>query len=283
MRWSTEQRERFGEEGFLFLPDYFSPAEVGLMKGELAALFAEDSPRRVVEKGGAVVRSVYGSHAHNEVFNRLSKHPRLVEPAVQLLGSDVYVYQFKINAKARFGGDRWDWHYDYVFWQKEDGLPSPRVTNVAIFLDEVTEFNGPIFLIPGSHKARLPAEESREAVEAVFKHEPYQKSPTWIADLTADLKYSLDHQTVEALVVKHGIVAPKGPAGSALFFDSTLVHASPNNISPFDRVAVVISYSSVDNVPAGSRGVRPEFLVSRDRGAIKPLADDTLLRYVSAR
>lgn len=283
MRWSTEQRERYEEEGFLLVPDYFSPAEVGLMKGELAALFSEDSPRRVVEKGGTVVRSVYGSHASNEVFNRLSKHPRLVEPAAQLLGSEVYVYQFKINAKARFGGDRWDWHYDYVFWQKEDGLPSPRVTNAAVFLDDVTEFNGPIFLIPGSHKARLAAEESREAVEEVFKYEPYQKSPTWIADLTADLKYSLDHQTVEALVVKYGMAAPKGRAGSVLFFDSTVVHASPNNISPFDRVAVVISYSSVDNVPAGGPNVRPEFLVSRDRRPIKPLPDDTLLSYISGR
>jgi ectoine hydroxylase len=280
MRWSTEQQKRFQEEGFLLLPEYFSPVEVRLMKGELAALLNEDSPRRVVEKEGSMVRSVYGSHAHNEVFNRLSKHPRLVKPAAQLLGSDVYVYQFKINAKARFGGDRWDWHYDYVFWQKEDGLPSPRVTNVAVFLDDVTEFNGPMFLIPGSHKAQLAGQESREAVEEVFKYAPYQKGPMWIADLTADLKYSLDNQTVEDLVLKYGIVAPKGPAGSALFFDSTLVHASPNNISPFNRVTVVISYSSVNNVPTGGDNARPDFLVSRDHEPITPLSDDTLLRYI---
>jgi len=31
-------------------------------------------------------------------------------------------------------------------------MPEARAMNVAIFLDEVNEFNGPLMLIPGSHK-----------------------------------------------------------------------------------------------------------------------------------
>jgi ectoine hydroxylase len=35
----------------------------------------------------------------------------------------VYIYQFKINVKAAFGGDVWQWHQDYIFWRNEDGMP----------------------------------------------------------------------------------------------------------------------------------------------------------------
>src|SRR5690348_2127416 len=120
------QRKSYEAEGYLLLPECFSRREVAEMKSELPALFAEESPRRVVEKDGHRVRSVYGSHVTHEVFHRLSRDPRLVQPAQQLLGSEVYVYQFKVNAKAAFGGDLWEWHQDFIFWAKEDGMPAPR-------------------------------------------------------------------------------------------------------------------------------------------------------------
>jgi hypothetical protein len=277
MKLTDQQLNNFAEEGYLFLPDYFSQAEVDAMKSQLDEIFDEDSPRRVVEKDGQCVRSVYGSHHTNELFGRLARHPRLVEPARQLLDSDIYVYQFKINAKARFSGDLWDWHYDYVFWQKEDGLPQMRVTNVAIFLDEVTEFNGPMFLIPRSHHFDLGDVPARKVAGA----KPYHRSPAWISNLTADLKYSLDHETVADLVEQYGMVAPKGPAGSVLFFHCSVVHASANNISPFDRVNVIVTYNSVENVPTGGRSERPDFLVSRNYEPLTPVADDALLTCVT--
>jgi ectoine hydroxylase len=44
--------------------------------------------------------------------------------------------------KHAFGGESWAWHQDYVVWKAADNLPQPRVVNVAVFLDEVNEFNG---------------------------------------------------------------------------------------------------------------------------------------------
>jgi ectoine hydroxylase len=190
MRLSREQAESFERDGFVLVEDCFSAAEVAVMRGELPSLFSEDSPRKVSEAGGAVVRSVYGSHTTNEVFGLLGRHPLLVEPARQLLDSEVYIYQFKINAKAAFDGDLWDWHQDYIFWRKEDGMPSARVVNTAIFLDDVNEFNGPLYLIPGSHRegmidvaaADVLASYAREQVSA------YGDSPEWVANLTAKIK-----------------------------------------------------------------------------------------------
>jgi ectoine hydroxylase-related dioxygenase (phytanoyl-CoA dioxygenase family) len=279
MHITTEQLKFYEDNGYLLMPECFSQAEVGVLKAQLPGVFADETPRKVVEKEGGVVRSVYGTHQRNEIFRRLSMHPRLVEPAMQILGSQVYVYQFKINAKVAFDGDVWDWHQDYIFWQKEDGMKSARVTNAIIFLDEVTEFNGPLFFISGSHKdgvIDVPARDKSNPVETE-KPSAYRDSPDWISNLTADLRYSLDREIIVKLVERHGLVAPKGPSGSVLFFDSNLVHGSPNNISPFDRVVVLISFNSIENVPAFGAHPRPDFLVSHEAEAIVPVADNALL------
>src|SRR5215213_7010337 len=170
MPLSKEQVKIYEHEGFLLLSNYYTPAEIDVLKAELLTVFAEDTPKRVLEKERGMVRSVYGSHATNAVFNKLARHPRIVEPARQLLGSEVYVYQFKINAKSAFGGDVWEWHQDYIFWQKEDGLRSERLASVAIFLDDVNEFNGPMFLIPGS-QAEGVIDRSAQPVNDVMQYQ----------------------------------------------------------------------------------------------------------------
>lgn len=276
---TTEQFESYRNHGFLLLPDFFSPEEVAILKGELPTVLAKDTPARVVEKEGDVVRSVYGSHTKNEVFRRLAQHPRLVEPVKEILGGEVYVYQFKINAKSAFDGDVWEWHQDYIFWLKEDGMPTSRVVNALIFLDEVNEFNGPLYLIPGSHREgviEVPALDV-SVMQQSNSLSPYTEKPTWIYNLTAKLKYSIDRSTVARLVSSYGIIAPKGPAGTVLLTHPNTVHGSSNNISPFDRAIVIITYNSVENIPISTTPPRPEFLVSRTCEPINSLADNVLL------
>jgi ectoine hydroxylase len=278
MRFKEKLLKDYEQDGYVCLHNYFSPEEVARIKAQLPDVFAEDSPRRVLEKSNGIVRSVYGSHTTNQLLSRLVRHPRLVEPARQLLDSDVYVHQFKINAKAAFGGDLWQWHQDYIFWRNEDGMGAPRVVNVAIFLDEVTEFNGPLFLVPGSHREgviEVPPSERRLAESDGAQ--AYRHSPSWINNLTADLKYSIDLNKMAGLIDSHGIAAPKGDAGMTLFFHGNIVHGSANNISPYSRVVALITYNSVNNVPVPpANKVRPDFLAATDTAALVPLSDRTL-------
>ena len=109
-------------------------------------------PENVREKGSDAVRTNFAAHLYSEPFARLARHPRMVEPVVQVFGEAVYMHQFKINGKMAFDGDVWQWHQDYGTWKNDDEMPEPRAMNVAIFLDEVNEFNGPLMFIPGSHK-----------------------------------------------------------------------------------------------------------------------------------
>jgi ectoine hydroxylase len=262
---TAEQRRFYADSGYLLLESAFGPDDVAAIRAELPAVLAEDSPRRVLERDGRTVRSVYGSHDHNRLFARLVRHPALLRPARELLGGDVHVYQCKVNAKAAFRGDVWEWHQDFIFWHYEDGLPAPHVATFSVFLDDVTEFNGPLILVPGSHR------EGMIEVGAGAVPDGYEDRPDWISNLTADLKYSLSPPVLAGLVERHGMVAPKGPAGSVLVFDGNLAHGSNANMSPFDRTILLVTYNRVDNRPGDVARPRPEFLASRDCTPLRAL------------
>ncbi|MEM9359998.1 MAG: phytanoyl-CoA dioxygenase family protein, partial [Pseudomonadota bacterium] len=72
------------------------------------------------------------------------RHPRLVKPAQQLRGDDLYIQQVKINVKSAFDGEAWQWHYDFATHHADDGVPEPLALNLHVFLSDVTEFNGPL-------------------------------------------------------------------------------------------------------------------------------------------
>ena len=152
MRLSDRQLERFEEDGVLVLPALFSPEEVMLLRAQLPALFAERCPENFREKDSDLVRTAMALHLRNEMFARLVRHPRLLEPALQILREDVYIQQVKVNAKEAFSGEVWQWHYDFATHHGEDGVPKPLALNLHMFLDEVNEFNGPLVFIRGSHK-----------------------------------------------------------------------------------------------------------------------------------
>lgn len=256
MQLTQEQIRQFDEEGYLFLPNQFSAEEVAALRADLPRIFALDRQEVWREKDGESVRTAFAAHTYSEPFGRLARHPRMVEPVKQLLGGDVYIHQYKINGKQAFEGDVWQWHQDYGVWQRDDDMPEPRAMNISVFLDDVTEFNGALMIIPGSHKAGVL--EAGHDVETT-------SYPLW----------TLDKETVARLAEQGGIVAPKGPAGSMLMFHGNIVHASPPNISPWSRVITYISLCRCDNHIR--RFKRPEWIAHRDFTPIECLSDDCLL------
>jgi len=245
----------YHDRGVTSLGVLLSDAEIVRLTTALEAAANTRSPGRVFEEDGVTVRALHGCHADHHVFDSLCRLRRLVEPARELLGNDVYVYQFKINMKAAFVGDVWRWHQDYIYWSLEDGMPTPRAITVAIFLDDVTEYNGPIVFVPGSHKAgTLQATD-----ECVAK-----SSDSWRRDVAATLKYTVSNHDVEQLAGQSGLGSSKGPKGSIVVFHPNLVHASAPNISPFSRRTIYITYNATDNVPIVKSQRRPAFLVNRD-------------------
>jgi len=262
MNLTAEQRMQFDRDGYLFFPGLFTPEEIRTLNDSVPALYARREAYNVRERGSDAVRTNFAAHMYSEPFAKLARHPRMVGPVAQLLGEALYVHQFKINGKMAFEGDVWQWHQDYGTWLNDDLMPTERAMNVAIFLDDVNQFNGPLMFIPGSHK--------KGVVEA--KHDLTTTSyPLWIVDDAL-----ISQLVARAGGRQGGIVSPQGPAGSMIVFHSCLVHASNSNLSPWNRVSVYLSLCAVSNHIRRHR--RPEYIAHRDFTPIECLPDDCLLR-----
>ena len=260
MNLTPEQLAAFETDGYLFFPSLFAPDEVATLNAAVPELYARREAYNVREKGSDAVRTNFAAHLYSEPFARLARHPRMIEPVEALFGEKLYMHQFKINGKMAFEGDVWQWHQDYGTWKNDDLMPTHRAMNVAIFLDDVNEYNGPLMFIPGSHR--------KGVVDA--RHDLSTTSyPLWTVD------NALITQLVErAGGQQGGIVSPKGPAGSMLLFHSCLVHASTSNLSPWNRVSVYLSLCAVSNHIR--RFKRPEYIAHRDFTPIRCLPDDCL-------
>jgi ectoine hydroxylase len=262
MNITKEQKEVFDKEGYLFFPSVFSQKEVQNLLHAVPQLYKIREEYNFREKGSDAVRTNFAAHLYSTPFAKLARHPRMIQPVEDLLQEKLYMHQFKINGKMAFEGDVWQWHQDYGTWFNDDLMPSARAMNVAIFLDEVTEFNGPLLFIPGSHK--------KGVIKA--KHDLTTTSyPLW----------TIDNDLIRQLVDraggrKGGIVSPQGPAGSMIIFHSCLVHASSNNLSPFNRISVYLSLCAVSNHIR--RFKRKEYIVHRDFKPIECLPDDCLTK-----
>jgi ectoine hydroxylase len=256
--------DRYNRDGFVLLPpDYLSGDVLGIVSAALPELLGESGPQVVLERDGVTVRSVYGVHQSCSDIQDVARHPAVLGPVRQLVGDDVYVHQSKVNIKAALAGDRWEWHQDYIYWLENDGIAKPDLINVAVFLDEVTEFNGPLTFIPGSHH--------RGVLSAAFADGMpvgYEDAPEWVATLTADEKYQVGADVIEELARSNGMVSPKGPAGSVLFFHPNLLHASSPNMSPIRRGMLILVYNSVHNTSVGNTPPRPAFLADPDTDAL---------------
>lgn len=255
MDLTSNQLADLDRDGFLILENMFSTQEIELLRGRLPDIFTEDHPGNVTEQASGVVRTAMGLHLRDDLYSRLVRHPRLVNPAMQILNEPVYVQQVKVNVKAAFSGEIWQWHYDFATHKEEDGVERPLALNLHIFLDDVNEFNGPLYFIPGSHKfgehgARLDDETT--------------SYPLWVCD----------QNLIKEQVEENGLVAAKGAKGTMLIFHDTLVHGSPNNMSPWDRAIFSLVVNPVSN--AYQKQTRPDHKHHRDLMPIELLSDDCL-------
>ncbi|NVJ50524.1 MAG: phytanoyl-CoA dioxygenase family protein [Gammaproteobacteria bacterium] len=258
MKLQQSNIEFYQEHGYLIVEDVFSSDEIDALSIETETLLKNPNDALVHEQDQHTVRSINGPHFVSQTMNQLMRTPKILEPTKQLLDGDVYLHQYKINTKRAFDGDVWEWHSDYWFWHKEDGMPEPEALTAVIFLDDVNEFNGPMCLIPKSQNYRLSDE---------LHSRPYgaqDGGENWQITTAKELKYKLSREFLAQMINTYGIKSAQGKKGSVLFFHSNLLHSSSYNSSPWDRRGIFISYNRVSNCLLEMPSPRPEFLASRN-------------------
>ncbi|MBF6359073.1 ectoine hydroxylase [Nocardia farcinica] len=254
----SEQLSTFDRDGFSIMENLLSPEEVSEFRAEVERLAVDksllDDERVIREKTSNRVRSVFEVHKLSAAVADLVRQTRIVGLARQVLGSDVYLHQTRINYMPGFRGTGFYWHSDFETWHAEDGMPAPRAVSLSIALTDNYPFNGSLMVMPGSHRTFVPCVGATPA-------DHYRES---LREQEIGVPSTED---ITVLAQRYGITQFTGRAGSALLFDSNIMHGSANNITPFPRSNIFLVFNSVENTlvePFAAPAPRPTYIGSRD-------------------
>ena len=261
---SPVQIAQYERAGYLLLPEFLAQDEVTPLQQEALRLRADPAitalEETIREPGSDTIRSVFRVHELSPLVAKLVRNGRVLAIVQQLLGGDVYVHQSRVNYKPAFRGREFYWHSDFETWHIEDGLPRMRALSLAVNLTDNDAFNGPLMVVPESHRTYVscvgetPADHYKQSLRVQ--------------------KYGVpDDDSLRRLVEYGGIAAPTGPAGSILLFDCNLMHGSGSNLSPKPRTNLFVVYNSVNNAavePFGNIPRRPSFIASQHFDPVQP-------------
>jgi ectoine hydroxylase len=259
-RWLAYERT-----GYLFFPDFFPPQEVYALaraNERLRETLSErEAPEVIREPNSRAVRSIFAAHRMSPEVEALTRNAQLLSIVEALLGSRTYVHQSRVNFKPGFEGKEFFWHSDFETWHVEDGMPRMRALSCSINLTENNAYNGPVMVVPGSHRYFL-------ACAGRTPEHHYEQS-------LVRQEYGVPTQAqLTALIQEHGIEAPLGGPGSLLLFDCNLMHGSSSNLSPHPRHNVFLVFNSIHNrlqAPFCGLAPRPEHIASREHVEVRAL------------
>lgn len=254
MTLSNSQLAQMATDGYLLLPSLFDADEVELLRAAVPDVLVREGPEVIREQHDpSTVRMVFAAHTFNDAFHRLTLHPRLLTRVEQIFGEPAYLFQSRFNVKSGFHSAGWAWHQDFNQWHRLDGMRTPNAMALGVFLDDVNPCNGPVLVIPGSHKRGH-----------IFNPDAMDIPDSAVADAANEL----------------GIVPLMGPPGSVVLFDCLIIHGSAPNISPWPRRIFYMNISPVSNRELQPN--RPWFHCAADGAPLIPLADDCLRTQVRA-
>ena len=233
----------FHEHGFVTVADAVQPAELAALREAFAGWVEESRahtaafgqmldgrPRFDVEPGHCAerpaLRRVASPTEISEAYLRVLQECAMTDMVCELIGPDIRLHHSKINSKLPGTATTVDWHQDFTF----DPHSNDDLVTALLFLDDVTEQNGPLRVVPGSH------------------HGP-------LLSLWQDGRFTgaLDESSAARLAPQS--VSVTGAAGSVCLMHSRVVHASSANRSATPRTLYIAAIAAADAVPLATNAV----------------------------
>lgn len=257
-----EELKYYEENGFIIFPNMFSKDEIKELKDELKILESNEELRKkdefISEPNSEQLRTIFNQHLFSKVYEKVSKDNRILHKVKQILGSDVYIHHGRINIKRAYNGKSFPWHSDFETWHSEDGLPNCRCLSAWIMLSNNTQFNGPLYLLKGSHKHFISCKG--QTPENNYK-KSLKKQEYGVPSLNS----------IKAISGEDDMVSALGNEGTLVLHDGNIIHGSSDNISINDRTNVFFVFNSILNKPQkpfGAKSSRADFLCLKDFDAL---------------
>ena len=222
--------EQYRELGYLVVSGVFDAELLAEIRGAVDAIIADAGKvtthtdvydleeSHTPEKPR--VRRIKTPHKHFPFFAELTRNPRITGVLAQLIGSDLRLHGAKLNMKSAGYGAAVEWHQDWAFYPHTND----DVLATGLYLDDCDMANGPLLVVPGTHKG------------PVYDH---HADGYFVGAMAPEIE-GLDYAKAVPLT---------GKAGSMTIHHARLVHGSALNTSSKPRRLLLHEYTAADAWP----------------------------------
>ncbi|MCP5089125.1 MAG: phytanoyl-CoA dioxygenase family protein [Rhodobacteraceae bacterium] len=251
---TQDQKDQFWRNGVLLIEDGITPGEVARLK-EVFSDWVEESRNHSSDYGETLdgrlrfdlqpghsaekpaLRRVQSPEEVSDVFAELMRNASTVDYCAELIGPGIRFHHGKVNSKLPGSATEVKWHQDFPF----EPMTNDDMITCLLFIDDVTLENGPLEVIPGSHKGPL--------------------YPHWHDGLFTGA-------VADEIVERHRdqIVKCTGRAGSVCLMHASLLHGSAPNMSDRPRTLYITTYYAEDAIELSPNHLPSRFTHDLVRG-----------------
>lgn len=247
---TQEEREHFFDQGYVVKEKIISSEWISKLNAGVARLV--EKSRTLTASDGVFdlepnhtakdprLRRIAFMDELDEVFWDFAKNSNLPDLAADLMGPDVRFREAMLNIKWQGGGQEVKWHQDIPFYP----MTNFSVAQFLVCLDDVGSEQGPLLVVPESHKGTL--------------YDHYDDDDNWLGLIPDDRLSDANLESAVELT---------GPAGTVTVHHCKALHASRSNLSDRSRPVLIIGYAAADNRPYVAPAYRSKNYDSLVRGS----------------
>jgi ectoine hydroxylase-related dioxygenase (phytanoyl-CoA dioxygenase family) len=234
---SQSQVRQYRDQGYLLLENALSEDIVSAISGDFSNWVEESRayteaygtqqdgrPRFDLEPGHSrefpALRRVASPLEISDSCLGLMRDNIALDAVAQLIGPNIKFNNDKINSKHPGTATEVKFHQDFMF----EPHTNDDLVTVLFFIDEVTPQNGPLEVVPGSHKGQLHA---------------HWHDGIFTGSVNAAVADRASENSIPCF----------GPAGSACLMNTRLLHGSSPNLSTSPRTLYIVEYCAEDARP----------------------------------
>ncbi len=231
-----DQKDQFWRDGFLIVENGVTREELDALR-KVFAEWVEESrthcedygetldgrPRFDLQPGHCAevpgLRRVQSPEEVSEVYAGVMRNARAADFCADLIGPAIRFHHGKVNSKLPGTATEVKFHQDFPF----QPMTNDDIITCLLFIDDVTLENGPLEVVPGTHKGPL------------YSH--------WHDDVFTG---SVSDEVLEQH--KDNIVKCTGKAGSVCLMHASVLHGSAPNLSEYSRTLYIATYYAEDAI-----------------------------------
>ena len=253
---NQDQKDAFWRDGVLVVEDAVTQEQLAALRAtfegwvEESRNHSEDygdtldgrarfdlQPGHTADRPG--LRRVQSPEEVSEIYASVMRNARTVDICAELIGPSIRFHHGKVNSKLPGTATKVKFHQDFTF----QPMTNDDLITCLLFVDDVTLENGPLEVVPGSHKGPLYSLWHGGKFTGAVADEVFEQH-------------------------KDQVVKCTGKAGSVCLMHSSLLHGSAPNLSDKPRTLYITTYYSEDAIELSPNALPSTFTHELVRGEV---------------